>query len=338
MTIGQNQDFAWGSNVFPPPTGTGNTLLADTDITNQKILDFFSGVLQLNLGSRWAQQCTSAGLVNSNLQNMIDGSIVGSTICHPLPSTLKQTDYHFPILSAYRQDEHYRQMTNNKVVIESNFIITFTLPPLNSPEQLNLIYPFLQAASKTILFYGTAGSDPKYNNGELVWAEAGFAFALMEGCQYGSFLGQAGKEVFPSVKINFKVFEENHFVPEDYIPLTGFDGYISELDGYNINNPITNFIEFQTNLTFNISELSQTSGSKAGGQMVIIEGTGFQEANLVRQNQITFAGQSVQSFLVKSDTVIIAITGYTVSPISGPVIITDDNGNQAISSVNYSYV
>jgi hypothetical protein len=333
----QDGYFSFDSNVYPPQTGTGNTTLKDTDIVSQKILEFFRGVLQANMSSRWNEACLSCGLVNSKLQNMKDGYTVGDALCFPLPSTLQQTDYHFPVLSVYREKEQYRQLSTTHIVIESDFVINWVLPPLANVNQRNMLYPFLQEVSKTLLFYTFRGSDPKYNNGELVWREAGFAFALMEGAEYGSFLGQDGKTEFPSVQIKFKVFERDQFVRDNFESLTGFDGYIDHLDGYNINDPIVDFIEFHTNPGLRVTSFTPNSGPLSGNTMVVIYGTGFEEAGLSQQSQITLAGNAVLRFLVKSDTVMIVITGYAPSGTSGPVVITDKYGNVATSTQNFTY-
>ena len=333
----QDNHFSFDNNVYPPSTGTGHTLLADTDIVNSKILEFYRGVLQANLNARWTEACTACGMVNSNLQNLNDGYIIGDALCYPIPETLKSTDYKFPILSVYRQDENYLQMSTHHIVTESNFVITFTLPPLNNPKQANSLYPFLNLVSKTLMFYTFEGNDPKYNNGELVWKNAGFAFAMMDNAKFGSFLGQDGKTKYPSVQINFKVFERNHFVPGDYEALTGFDGYVDSVDGYSINNPVVDFIKFTANPGLTISSFSPSSGSIQGNQMIVIQGTGFQAANLTEQSQITIAGKSVLSFLVKSQSTIIAITAPIPTGVSGPIVITDEFGNTTTSITNYTY-
>lgn len=333
----QNNKFSFDSATFPLATGTGNTVLADADPVSFKILQYFRGILQANLGARWVQEAAAAGLTHANLQNIIDGYVVADAICYPPGSTLKQTDYKFPLLSVYRNRENYAQMSTHHIVTESDFSIVWTLPPLNSPAQRNRIYPFLSAVSKTILFYAFSGSDPKYNNGELVWQEAGFAFALVEKAEIGSFLGQDGQTEFPSIKINFKVFEKNQFVPDDYEALTGFDGYIDEVDGYNVNNPVTNFITFNTNPNFTVSSFSPSTGSIAGNTLVVIQGSGFEEAGFSQQSQISIAGLAVQNWLVKSDTVMIAITSYADAPTAGPIVLTDKNGNTATSMQNFTY-
>lgn len=335
--MAQNSHFSFDNNVYPPELATGRTILVDTDIVNQKMLEYFTGILQANLGAYWAQQASACGMTNSNLQNLNDGYIVGNAICYPPPATLKQTDYKFPLLSVYREDENYLQMTTTKILVDSNFVITWTLPPLANPNQANHLYPFLALVSKTILFYTFEGSDPKYNNGELVWQEAGFAFALVEGAKYGSFLGQDGKTIYPSVQIRMKIFEKNQFVPEDYETLNGFDGYIDHVDGYNINDPIVDFITFKTDPGLTITSFTPQSGPISGNTMVVIYGTGFQEAGLSQQYQITLAGNAVLRWLVKSDTVIIAITAYAPTGTTGPVVITDKFGNVAQSTQNFTY-
>lgn len=337
MVLGQDQNFSFDSNVYPPLTGTGNTTLKDTDIVSYKILQFFEGIIQTNLGARWNEACTACGMVNTKLQSMRDGYAVGNAVCYPVPSTLQQTDYKFPLLSVYREKEEYRQLSTNHIVIESDFVITWVMPPLANPNQRNSLYPFLSDVSKTLLFYTFQGHDPKFNNGELVWKEAGFAFALMEGAEYGSYLGQDGKTEYPSVRIKFKVFERDQFVRDNFESLTGFDGYIDELDGYNINNPIVDFIEFHTNPGLTVSSFTPNSGPISGNTLVVIYGTGFQEAGLSQQYQVTLAGNAVLRFLIKSDTVMLVITGYAPSGTSGPVVITDQYGNVATSTQNFTY-
>lgn len=336
MTFDQN--FSFDNNVLPPKTGTGNTLLVDADIVNQKILQFYRALLQTNLGARWAQECMACGLVNSNLQSMLDGYIVGDAICYPAPSTLKQTDYKFPLLSVYRQSEEYGQMSTHHIVTKSRFITNWILPPLNDPNKLNHLYPFLSLVSKTLLYYTFQGSDPKVNNQELFWKEAGFAFATIEGAKFGSFLGQDGKTIFPSIEMTLEVYERNQAVLSDLETFDGVDGYVSLVDGYNINNPVSDFEDFIADVALSVSSFSPSSGPVSGNTLVYIYGNGFEEIQLSQQSQITIAGNAVLAWEVKQDNVILAITGYSKTATSGPIVITDQFGNTATSSAHFTYI
>jgi IPT/TIG domain len=333
----QNWHFGIGSSVYPLATGTGNSILYDGDNTTYRLLEFYSGILQLNLGARWTQDTQACGMINANFPNIIDGQIVGNAIAYPPNPTLMQSSYMFPLLSVYRVGERNLQFTTTKILIEGEYRITFVLPPLSTPDMYNALYTYLEEATRTIAFYNFSGSDPKFNNGELVFKEANIDFAITEGSKFGNFLSPDEKTFYPAFMMTMKVYEQNHFVPEDYIQLAGIDGYITNVDGYELNNPYAN-TSFNTinNLQFAIFSTSQTSGPIAGGQLVVLTGNGFSTAGITQNIQITFAGNMVQSYQINSDNLMVVYTAPAQAG-SGPIVITDQNGNTAVSTQTYTY-
>lgn len=337
MTDGYNEK--WNNNAeYPLPINTSKSLLEDTDIVCSRILGFFRAIIRDNLNARWAEQCNKVGLTSQNLKNLTDGYAVGDAICYPPATTLQQTDYRFPLLSVHRQGGEVIQISSTRLGVSSDFLVTWTLPPLNSPEQMNAIYPFLQAVVQVIAQATTNGSDPRYQNGELVWKDAGFAWASLNQVKYGQYLGNDGKTIYPSVAIHFTVFEKTSIASDNYEQLEDFDSNIDHVDPSSPNAPINDFIVEHVNPSMTVAGFSPSSVDAAGGQLLQITGTGFGEIASIEL--VTSDGSRLilsENFRARSERLILAVTASVPSAISGKVVVTDKQGQTAESSNDFFF-
>ncbi len=311
------------------------------------IATFFTEILNTNLSPRFQDECRAVGLTHANFDNWIDGYAVAQTIVFPLNSCLLQsTNFRFPLLAIQPIKEEYHQWTLTNLSTCREFEIAWILPPL-SPAQMNRIYPFFKVASNALLAYGTQGYDPKVNpDGPSFWQTAGLSFGRMYGATYIDYDGFDinKKEVFfPSIQLSLDFVERNQQpVPqpnqEDFTSVYLQENIISQ---ENPANPIDNFIDGYVVPNITITSCTPSSGTIQGNTLLIIQGTGFNSATLTYLSQLNICGVPVQQLVVKSPTVIMAITSPAVIGVVsqlGDVIITDTAGNtyDLINSFTYT--
>jgi len=327
--------FGYNSTIFPAPVGS---TLASLDPATQTILRFFTNVLQLNLGAAFSADALSCGLTHTKLNNFVDGYVVGQAISFPPDSILQSSDVKFPLLSVHRVSRKFTQHSTMKIIIESEYAVTYVLPPL-AAEQFNKLYKYLSAISDVLIQRSWLGYDPNYNNGEQVWKTANIAYALLDKDEYGSFLGSDSKTEYPSLKISLRVMEETQFVDSNYQSLLGVDATISNVDGYNTSNPVLHVADGYINPNLSITSISLSTGPVTGNSFVIIIGNGFD--NITTSNTITesltFNNAAASKLIVKSNTSIVAITGPGQTTGTGDIVLTDNFGNVSIVSSGWTY-
>jgi hypothetical protein len=326
------QLWSFDDNFYPPQPTSSNNELYDLDIVTYRLLAYYQGVLQANFISRWQAVTQALQLTSANVNYLVDGYVVPQAIAYPVTSTLLSTDYKFPLLSCYRKDEKWTQQSIQWINVESNYLITLVMPPLTNP-QLARLYHFLAAFSKCILKSTFFQSDPLYNNGELVFAEADSSFILAKGAEYGSLLGQDGKTYFPSLQVHVTVAERTNFVSSNYSEFTGFDITDSLIDGYQPGNPISPFSQATLNPNITITSITPNTSPLSGNQVCLLQGAGF-TSNIVA---ISLAGVPVTKFIVKSPQTILAISAGSPAITNGDVTVTDNRGNIYTLTGAFSY-
>lgn len=327
--------FGFNSSVFPAITGS---TLASLDPATQTILRYFSGILQINLGTDFATDAVACGFTNAHMNFVRDGYMVASAVSFPVAPTLQAQDYKFPLLSVYRLKRTFEQHSSMKVVIKSDYVINYILPPL-SVFQYNTLYKYLQAVSDTLVQRTWQGYDPAYNGGEQVWKTANIAYATLEGDEYGSFLGQDGKTEFPSIRLNMSVMEESQFVESNYNSMTNAFIEVDHYDGYNLSIPVSNIADGYANPNLSLTTISVSSGSVLGGTMVQITGSGFENviASGGSSYNVTLNGAPVSRLIVRSNTILLVVAGPGATTGTGNVVIKDSLGNIATLSGAWTY-
>lgn len=323
-------NFAWQSTTFPNPTGPDNV--------SSTILRFFQNIIQINLGTSFATDAISCGLVNPTFGYIVNGNMCPQAVSFPVDSLLKTTNFKFPLLSAYRLTREFQQFTDMKLMIKSNYAVNFILPPL-SVEQYNVLYKYLAEVSDVLVDRSWRGFDINYNGGEQVWKTAKIAYTLLNKDEYGSFLGQDGKTEFPSIRFHMSVLEESQFVESNYPAMSNIFVKTDLYDGYNLSNPYDNIADGYVNPDLSVISLSVNSGTAAGGTVVAIMGDGFLNVlpSQLASYAVTLNGAPVNKILVKSNQIIIVVSGP--GPLgSGDIVITDKLGETSILVGEWVYI
>lgn len=338
MSYPDGNVWSFDNLLFPPSTSVVSSELQELDYVSYKLLDYYTTIINANFGPRYNTVMQALGLTQSKLDFLQDGYVVAQSIAFPITANLlKQTNLKYPLLSLWREDENWLAWTTDYVLVESNFVLTLTLPPLTAP-QYNRLYPFLAAVNKKILLATFLGSDALYNNNELVMKEIGLSFIKSQGSKYGSILSTDKNNAtvyFPSLQVKMSVYERNKYVSANGEPLAGFDIDGQFVDGY-AANIIDNFVDgyVDTNQAI-ISSISPNSGSINGQTLTFINGFSFTGFKIF---SITLNGIPVANWNVKSDNLILVISGPTLDAGTGDVVITDTQGRTTTLTSGWTYI
>ena len=300
----------------------------------------FTQFLNTNLLPRFANEAQACRLTHANVDNWVDNTAVAQVIDFPLdPNSLKQTNYKFPLLSVYTEEEHFHQWTLVYTATRRDIVLAWILPPL-APEQMNRLYPFLGIASKTWLAYGPQGYDPKVTpQGPSFWTNSNLSFGAMLGVKYLPYMGldkEKKSAYFPSIQMRISFVEKNQYpVAQNYtIPFSG--AYIEEdlYDGYNPGNPILNFVDGYVYPSITMTSCSPNSGTIQGYTQLTIVGTGF----LTNKNPtITICGVPAASVIVTSPTVLTVITNPGITVGTGDIEYNDAQQSTATITSGFTY-
>lgn len=341
--------FSFNSQVLPAASLTADAtpVIKLVDPLLYNLATFFAQLLNTNLQPRFSNEAQHTGLNHASLDNWVDGYAVAQITDFPLNNlTLKDTDFKFPLLNVICEEEHSTDLTLTNRGVVRQFCISWVLPPL-TVRQYNRLYQFFGEATKIWTGYGRQGYDPKVNSNS-VWKACNVAFGHLGQVEYGNFYGftKEGKEAdFPAIQIRCSFAErEQEPVIQNYpttisnvfIEVDGYD------DGYNIANPLSNFVDGYVYPNATITSISPPSGSIGGNTLVSISGTGFSSNIFQKNSQITIAGVQVRGFVVKSPTIILARTNPGIgfpggSAYTGSVVLTDNQGNSTTLTNSYTY-
>lgn len=329
--------FGFNGTTFPLAASS-----AVADPVTQTILRYFQNIIQINLGTAFAADALSVGFTHANINSVIDGNMVPQVVNYPVASLLKDTNFKFPLLSVYRLTREFEQFTNMKLMIKSDYLVSFILPPL-SVEQYAVLYKYLAYVSDVLIQRTWQGYDVNYNSGEQVWITAKIAYALLSKDEYGSFLGEVdkvGKVEFPGIQFRMSVMEESQFIEANYPAMQNIFVQTNAIDGYNPALPFDNIADGYVNPNLTINSLSVSSGPVAGGTIINILGAGFLNvaSSQVSSFGITLNGAPVNRIVVKSNTSILIVSGPGATTGTGNVIVTDRLGNITTLTNGFTYV
>lgn len=327
--------YLFGFNTTTFPLSSTASL---TDPVTDTILRYFKNIIKINLGAAFANDAAACGLVNQRMNFVVDGNMVPQAIAYPPDTTLQTTNYKFPLLSAYRVSREFQQFTNMKLMIKSDYMVNFTLPPLSNT-QYNYLYKYLAYVADVLIQRTWQGYDPNYNNGEQVWKTAKIAYALLSKDEYGSFIAVEGKEEFPSIRFHMSVMEESQFIESNYPGLDNIYVRTNVFDGYNLSTPYDNIADGYVNPNLSIVGLNVSSGSVLGGTVVAISGDGFLNVTPSQSASysVTLNGAPVSKLLVKSNQIILVVSGPGPATGTGDVVITDNKGNITTLTNGWTY-
>ena len=339
-------DALWGFDAadFPLPSLLSNPtpLVQLADPVIYQLGNFFANVLNANLLPRFSDEAHKCGLTHANMDNWVDGYAVNDIIPYPInPALLKVTAFAFPLLSIYPEKESYHSVSLMKTGKMRDLVISWVLPPM-TPRQYNHMYPFLGVASSAMEIYGQQGVDPKVNPNRSVWNIAGLSFGSLNTCDYKPYMGldAAGKNAyFPSIQMRLSFVERSQIVNQGY---PAFESAYVELDlydGYNISNPIDNFIDGYVAPTMTMTSASPATGTVQGGTWITVTGTGFVSNLIGYPWQITVCGAQASSFAILNKTQLRIITSPSIGGAIGigSIVITDTQSNTVSLHNSFTY-
>jgi hypothetical protein len=344
--------FQFNNATYPITLPVVEPIENQNDPASYVLSRYFVSLINEYMTPSFLTEGTSVGLFNQS-DYTFNGAAVGDFVNNPLnPTLLVSTDYTFPLCSLYREKEEFHQISLVREGTLSHFAFQYVLPPL-SQAQYNAMYSFLSVLSKTILKFGFQGSDPLQPSGVAVpfttpdllnsaafLANAGISFTTWVGSTYAPIVAMdaAGNGIYyPSITIRFQAFEQEQFYAGNYEPIGGIDIIVDGYnDGYSIADGYNNLALGSINSPISITSFSPSSGSKAGGQWIAINGAGF--LGLQTGLSTLIADVPVTQQLIRSDNLMLVQTGTSLQPVLGTIQLTDILGTQYFSSTNYSYL
>lgn len=257
--------FRYGAVDFPLTSDTTNSLLQDADPALFRAIDFLSTMIRTYVGDRLI---TAAQLQGLNLPS----AVVTTAPIEPEPYLLGD-QFQLPLFALYRVKDVWDYQTvvwdRSSAVWEYSYLL-----PAMTPVQAKALAPILRAVAMTLRRSIHMGSDPNYNGGEQVWANAGIHHARLVESVYGAWekVDKVDK-YFRAVTGTIAVMERELPIPEEYSDFAGADV------GVDYRAPdgtiITPFVELGPYERPTLTSVSPTSGSADGGDTVTLTGTGF---------------------------------------------------------------
>lgn len=230
--LGRNT-FQVGGVVFPLTTTSGHDLIVDADPLIFNLLQFFKSVITTYMGARFAIDATAADLKDA--ANVLITSPVKQLVPYSPAEYLQEVQYKFPLLSAARVDETYKETTRIWFTESMKLEVLYMLPPLR-PEQAYKLDMYRSLVTKILIDRLELGYDPSYNNGELVFQTAGIEEIKFVRSDYIGLEKPATNTFFPSVMMTFDVKERKNQVAGSFPDLSNISGEIDISDGYQPNN------------------------------------------------------------------------------------------------------
>lgn len=206
--------FGYSANVFPAPTGTGNSALKDLDRVLYEVLEFYAAVLGLQLGARWTEAATAAGLA-------APANIVAYKTPYDPRDFFEEDAAPFPQLAVYRVTEKFSRKTDAWDQARVQLGVDWSMPPLTSA-QMEQLAPFLQGVGKVLRYSTQHGSHAGYRGGENIWATTKLDSVEVSDAAYGNLVSQSNL-VFPSVHLTLDLVEREMPVAGAFQALEGVD-------------------------------------------------------------------------------------------------------------------
>jgi hypothetical protein len=243
MTIyAERSTFKVGGVTFPlVPDGYQDSIIkADPLIYN--ILQFFKSVIITYTGDFWTHYATKANLTGA------DGYIISAPIKQLITYSpvdyLQEVQYKFPLLSATRTNETYKEKTREWYELSYQLQMLYMLPPLTAAQMYHMD-SFRSLIRSVILDRLELGYDPSYHNGEQVFKTAGIdQISFVKSDYLGLDHPIKPNTFFPTIMMTFDVKERKNYVEGSFPDLTIINGSTTKSDGYAPND--FDLIDFQT--------------------------------------------------------------------------------------------
>lgn len=315
--------FKHGGTQYPLTTGSPNPILRDVDPTLFYMLEYYSSVIQTHIGAKLAEQASGLNYLESG------APAVGQVFPYDPEPWLTENQFKWPLLAGYRKTLAYRYAGTRKVAV-LQLEVAYVMKPVTVDEAERFV-PFLHAIAAVVDNRTEQGFDPAYTPstptgtaGEPVWsaARAGLARVEMKAAAFGGY--QPTKDLhFPAVIMAIEAEERSEAVLGELGPFAGIDTTIhaANADGTQVDD----FVQFSTHAPPVITSLSVTSGTKAGGTALTINGTGF---IVGRRYRALFDGSDASSVVAGSPTALGCLTpAHAAYPTQAvDVVVIDQDG------------
>lgn len=293
--------FNNGNSHFPLATGSTYSLLRDADPALFYALEFFSAILTTHIGARLVEAAAAAGA------EQITAAVKETLPCNPEP-WLQDTHIKFPLLSLYRKGTTYRYVGQRKISVQE-FELSYVLPPMQASEAEQIL-PILHAVESVLDNRAELGMDPAYTPsspagtaGESVWSltRAGVVRVEFTASQTGAYT-PAADLYFPAVQMTFQMQERSDHDLTELDVFAGAD-VIQDLVAEDSTFPI--IVETRLAPPAVLASLLPVTGTKGGGDSVVLTGTGF---IVGRSYRVLFGDADAHSVLATSATTIACLT------------------------------
>lgn len=308
--------FAVGGVTYPLLAGTARSLLEDADPALYHAARFLAAMLGIHMGARLTAQAQLEGLKLAATRKVL--------AFEPAPELI--TDVHaFPLFALYRKTEVEQEQSLSLGRNVSEWEFSYLLPTL-SPRQHEVLSPILRSVGRIIKHAVRVGWDPAYEDGLKVWQLAGIQSARMLRAEYTGFRRQDEfTAYYRAVTGRIEVVERDMPLPGSFEPFGGGNLSIDavEHDGTDIN-----FLVAQTHPPPTLTGVAPSSGTRQGGTVVTLTGTGFRVGSSV---SIRIGHTLLASPEVLDET---HVRGTTVEHPASPtfiadVSVTNDDGQTA---------
>lgn len=263
--MGLTAKWAHGGVEYPLTSSTTNSLLRDADPALYFAIELFESVLDTYIKPRLLAQ---AALEDLNFPSAVEKSI------HFEPTPFLLSDQLiFPLLCLYRSEEQWTGLTVAHDKDTSVWSWAYVLPPM-TPRQIEQLHPILRSVAVTIATFAQQSFDPAFETGQTLRELSGIQQMTAGPVQYGDFEAIEGaNKWWRAVTGKLLVQERSEIVPGAFEVFAGVDAAIdlTAIDG----TQIPAFIEVATAQAPAITDINPKAGTKAGGQVVEIDGTGF---------------------------------------------------------------
>jgi hypothetical protein len=320
--------FAHGGVTYPLVEATTNGLLRDADPALFYAIAFIAGVLRIHVGPRLAAEAALHGLV---IADAVKLSI------HVEPSPVMNADQLvFPCLALYRKEDAWDEHTAIYDKDVSTWELSYILPPL-TPAQVIALQPILRSAAVTIRNRLKQGYDPQYNGGQLVSAVAPIHKARLTKVSYGGYQNIDRLSQYYRAIVGTIVVWERDMPIDDasaWPLMTGVDASVdlTERDG----TKVADFVQARTDPAPTITNVTPSSGTKAGGTSITVLGTGFRPGTPVA---VAIGGALCMNAVVVDG---VTITAKTTAHLAydtflADVVVTADDGQSAALIAGFTF-
>jgi hypothetical protein len=225
VTLGEWAEFGHGGATYPLKNSgvVATPLLAVADPALYAAIEFFSAVIEMQLGAALRTYAAADGVV-------IQNAVLTKANIEPVP-VIYADQTRFPFFAIYRTSEVQTQHTRvwDKSIAQWEF--AYVLPSLMPKVQPRLA-PILRAVTRVMAKAARMGWHPKYQSGRDVWKDAGLMSMKLTAARYERYERindpVTSQQFFRAVIGTIEAVERDMPVPEAFPAFAGGDLTIVE--------------------------------------------------------------------------------------------------------------